>query len=182
MCHEWVLQPFLRKFVLAFLDDILIYSKTLDDHVTHLRAVLEKLQSPRFYLKRSKCSFAQSHIDYLGHIISQHGVATNPSKTQAMQAWPIPTKVTELRGFLGLTGYYRRFVRNYGIIVKPLTQLLRKKQFTWTIEATPAFNALKQAMAQTPVLQLPDFTQPFVVETDACSTGIGAVLMQGVAL
>jgi len=174
-----VLQPFLRKFVLVFLDDILIYSKTLDDHVTHLRAVLEKLQSHQFYLKRSKCSFAQSHIDYLCHIISQHGVATNPSKTQAMQAWPIPTKVTELRGFLGLTGYYRRFVRNYGIIVKPLTQLLRKKQFIWTIEATPAFNALKQAMAQTPVLQLPDFTQPFVVETDACSTGIGVVLMQG---
>jgi len=174
-----VLQPFLRKFVLVFLDDILIYSKTLDDHVTHLRAVLEKLQTHQFYLKRSKCSFAQSQIDYLGHIISKHGVATDPSETQAMQDWPIPTTVTELRGFLGLTGYYRRFVKNYGIIAKPLTQLLRKKQFIWTTEATSAFNALKQVMAQTPVLQLPDFNQPFVVETDACSTGIGAVLMQG---
>ena len=174
-----VLQPFLRKFVLVFLDDILIYSKTLDEHVHHLRAVLEKLKFHQFYLKMSKCSFAQSQIDYLGHIISQDGVATDPSKTQAMQTWPLPTTVTELRGFLGLTGYYRRFVQNYGIIAKPLTQLLRKKQFLWTTEATAAFCALKQAMTQTPVLQLPDFSQPFVVETDACATGIGAVLMQG---
>jgi len=174
-----VLQPFLRKFVLVFLDDILIYSKTLDEHVHHLRAVLEKLKFHQFYLKMSKCSFAQSQIDYLGHIISKDGVATDPSKTQAMQTWPLPTTVTELRGFLGLTGYYRRFVQNYGIIAKPLTQLLRKKQFLWTPEATAAFCALKQAMTQTPVLQLPDFSQPFVVETDACATGIGAVLMQG---
>ena len=100
----------------------------------------------------SKCSFAQPQIDYLGHIISAHGVVTNPSKTQAMLAWPLPTTITELRGFLGLTVYYRRFVQNYGIIAKPLTQRLRKKQFIWSTEATQAFQALKHVMTQTPVL------------------------------
>ena len=173
-----ILQPFLREFVLVFLDDILIYSPSMTSHLTHLRAVLQQLRKHQFYLKSSKCSFAQTQIDYLGHVISQEGVSTDPSKTAAMLSWPQPTTITELRGFLGLTGYYRRFVQNYGIIAKPLTQLLKKKQFLWTAAATEAFQALKQAMSQTPVLILPDFSLPFVVETDACAHGVGAVLMQ----
>ena len=100
-----VLQPFLRKFVLVFLDDILVYSATLEDHLAHLRAVLAQLRQHQFYLKASKCSFGQSHIEYLGHVISHKGVATDASKTTAMLHWPVPTTVTELRGFLGLTGY-----------------------------------------------------------------------------
>lgn len=173
-----ILQPFLRKFVLVFLDDILIYSATLEEHTQHLELVLEQLRKHQFFLKESKCSFAQASLEYLGHIISARGVATDSSKIAAMVNWPAPTTVTELRAFLGLTGYYRRFVKGYGQLTKPLTNLLKLKHFTWTQEAQMAFEKVKTTMTQTPVLGLPNFQDPFTVETDACQDGIGAVLMQ----
>lgn len=173
-----ILQPFLRKFVLVFLDDILIYSKNLQDHVSHLDQVLAVLRSHKLFLKASKCTFAKDNLEYLGHIISSQGVATDPSKIHAMLHWPTPTSVTELRTFLGLTGYYRRFVQNFGLMAKPLTQLLRQKHFNWSAAAQQAFEELKMAMTRTPVLALPNFQQTFTVETDACQDGIGAVLMQ----
>ena len=114
---------------MVFLDDILIYSPSLESHLDHIRQVLDKLRAHKLYMKLSKCSFAQLQLEYLGHIISGAGVSTDPAKTKAMLLWPVPKIVTELRGFLGLTGYYRRFVKHYGLIAKPLTQLLRKKQF-----------------------------------------------------
>ena len=163
---------------MVFLDDILIYSPSFDTHVTHLQQVLAKLREHQLYMKLSKCSFAQHQIEYLGHIISQEGVATDPSKTVAMTQWPTPTSVTELRGFLGVTGYYRRFVKHYGLIAKPLTKLLQKNQFVWSSTAQQAFDHLKQAMSSTPVLALPNFQEVFEVETDAFDVGIGAVLMQ----
>jgi hypothetical protein len=173
-----VLAPFLRKFVMVFIDDILIYSPTWHSHLEHLRLVFATLRDHKFYLKERKCVFGKKELIYLGHVISGEGVATNPQKTEAMLKWPTPMTVTDLRGFLGLTGYYRRFVQGYGIIARPLTKLLQKGAFKWTPEAEVAFQRLKQAMVSTPVLALPDFNIPFAVETDACDDGVGAVLMQ----
>jgi hypothetical protein len=173
-----VLQPFLRKFVMVFLDDILIYSNSLEEHAQHLQLVLQALLDNQLYLKQSKCSFAQHRLEYLGHIISADGVATDPQKIIAMLHWPQPTTMIELRAFLGLTGYYRKFVKGYGILAQPLTTLLRAKTFQWTTQAQQAFDNLKLAMTRTPVLALPDFQKQFTIETDACGEGIGAVLMQ----
>ena len=118
-------------------------------------------------------------MSYLGHVISQAGVSTDPSKVQVVLQWPIPSNVKELRGFLGLASYYRKFVKNFGIIAKPLTELLRKGAlFIWTKDHQVAFHTLQQALSSAPVLALPDFSLPFAIETDASGTGIGAVLMQ----
>lgn len=161
--------------MLVFLDDILIYSRTMEDHVQHLQQILETLRANKLYLKASKCTFAKSSLEYLGHIISDQGVSTDPAKTQSMVQWPVPTSFTIP---VGLTGYYTKFVRNYGIIAKPLTLLLRQTQFQWNDQANSAFNNLKIAMSTTPVLALPNFQAQFTVETDACTDGVGAALMQ----
>lgn len=130
----------LREFVLVFFDDILVYSSSEEQHLTHLQEVLTILLKHQLFPRRSKCSFAQTQIDYLGHVITQNGVGVDPQKIQAVKDWPIPTTVKALRGFLGFTCYYIKFVRNYGIIAKPLTNLLRKGQFEWSQEATEAFD------------------------------------------
>jgi hypothetical protein len=112
-----ILEPFLRKFVIVFMDNILLYSSSLSQHAQHLREVFVVLRSHKFYVKRSKCAFAKGELEYLGHIISSQGVATDPKKTQVVLQWPTPANVTELRGFLGLTRYYRKFVQGYGMVV-----------------------------------------------------------------
>ncbi|XP_075102090.1 putative mitochondrial protein AtMg00860 [Nicotiana tabacum] len=173
-----VFKGYLRKFVLVFFDDILVYNSTMEDHVLHLRKVLEILRKDQLFAKLSKCPFGQTKVEYLGHIITGEGLATYPSKIEAMAFWPTPKNIKALKGFLGLTGYYRKFIRSYGVISRPLTNLLRKNGFHWDSEAESSFQDLKQAMSSAPVLALADFNKPFIIETDACFKGMGAVLMQ----
>jgi hypothetical protein len=134
-----VFAPYIKKFVLVFMDDILIYSRSLQEHVHHLRVVFQVLVNHKLFLKFNKCAFAQQQVEYLGHVISDKGVATGPSKTEVMVKWPTPQSLTEVRGFLGLTRYYRKFVKHYGIIANPLTGLLKCKTFSWSQEAKVAF-------------------------------------------
>ncbi|GJS10929.1 putative mitochondrial protein [Tanacetum coccineum] len=174
-----VFKDHLRHFVLVFFDDILVYSESMEAHLIHLATVLQKMRTNTLFAKRSKCVFAVDQVEYLGHIISAKGVATDPSKIEAMKNWPVPRNIKELRGFLGLTGYCIRFIKGFATINQPLSKLLKKNAFQWSDDAQLAFERLKEAMIQTPVLALPNFEAEFVVETDASGVGLGAVLQQG---
>ena len=162
-----------------FFDDILIYSTSWADHLKHVKAVFQLLRQHHLFVKRSKCSFGATSVGYLGHIISEHGVAMDPSKVAAVEAWPRPRTVRALRGFLWLTGYYRKFIASYGAIASPLTSLLKKEAFSWSVDAERAFLDLKRVLMSAPLLQLPDFSLKFVVDCDASGSGFGAVLHQG---
>lgn len=173
-----IFKKFLRKFVIIFFDDILIYSKDIDSHVHPLQLVLQCLQENSFFAKLSKCVFAATTIDYLGHVISEKGVQPDASKIEAMVSWPQPGNLKQLRSFLGLSGYYRRFIKGYALIAAPLTDLLKAEAFKWSDKAEEAFQSLKMALTQAPVLSLPDFTKQFIIETDASMVVVGAVLLQ----
>ncbi|XP_062093432.1 uncharacterized protein LOC133799409 [Humulus lupulus] len=173
-----VFKPYLHQFVLVFFYDNLVYSLDEATHEEHLTMVLHTLGDHQLYANLKKCCFGQRRLEYLGHIISGDRVTMDSSKVQAMIHWPLPTTLKELRGFLGLTGYYQKFIAGYGAIARPLTDQLKKEKFWWTEATTQAFNYLKQAMISVHVLALPDFSKTYVVETDALGFGIGVVLMQ----
>jgi hypothetical protein len=173
-----ILGPFLRRCILVFFDNILIFSRTWIEHL-QTSARSSALHAHSLVLKCSKCAFGERRMHYLSHIISDGTVSMDGDKISVVQAWPQLRSVKALRGFLGLTGYYRRFIANYGAIAAPLTALLKKEAFIWTPEATVAFDALKVALTTRPVLQLQDFDAPFIVDCDASGTGFGAVLHQG---
>lgn len=173
-----VFRPFLRKFVLVFFDDILVYSQTEEAHRSHLQSVLQTLAANQLVANFKKCAFGRNKVAYLGHVISEQGVAADSEKIQAIMDWKVPKTLKQLRGFLGLTGYYRKYVAGYARIANPPTEQLRKDSFKWTETATTAFNELKQDMVNPPVLAMPDFSHEFVIEADASGFGLGAVLMQ----
>ncbi|GJT70531.1 putative reverse transcriptase domain-containing protein [Tanacetum coccineum] len=171
-----VCKPYLDKFVIVFIDDILIYSKTKEDHEVHLGLVLELLRKEKLYAKFSKCEFWLQEVHFLGHVVNQNGIHVDPSKIEAVKNWKTPTTPSEIRSFLGLAGYYRRFIANFSKIAKPLTSLTQK--YVWGVEQEEAFQTLKNNLCDAPILTLPDGVEDFVVYCDASNQGLGCVLMQ----
>ena len=174
-----IFMEYLDKFVVVYLDDILIYSKNEEEHAEHLRLVLMKLREHRLYAKFSKCEFWLPEVTYLGHVISAKGIAVNPERVQAVLDWTPPESVKQVRSFLGLASYCRRFVENFSKVAKPLTELLKKdKKFQWTPKCEESFQELKRRLTSAPVLAPPDTTKNFEIFCDASRQGLGCILMQ----
>jgi hypothetical protein len=174
-----VFMPELDKFVVIFNDDILVYSRSEDEHTKHLHTVLQRLRDHRLYAKFSKCDFWLREIKFLGHTISQDGIAVDPKKVQEVMDWKPPTTVRQIRSFLGLAGYYRRFIPDFSRTAKLMTEFLKKGvKFDWSQKCEDAFHALRQHLTTAPVLAQPDNTKSFDVYCDASGTGLGCVLMQ----
>ncbi|KAL0561760.1 hypothetical protein IC582_002201 [Cucumis melo] len=174
-----VFREFLDTFVIVFIDDILIYYKTEAEHEEHLRMVLQTLRDNKLYAKFSKCEFWLKQVSFLGHVVSKAGVSVDPAKIEAVTGWTRPSTVSEVRSFLGLAGYYRRFVENFSRIATPLTQLTRKGvPFVWSKACEDSFQTLKQKLVTAPVLTVPDGSGSFVIYSDASKKGLGCVLMQ----
>ena len=174
-----VCRPMLDKFVIVFIDDILIYSKSEADYKSHLREVLETLRKEKLYAKFSKCEFWMREVQFLGHVVNSEGIMVDPAKIDAIMSWERPKSPSEIRSFLGLAGYYRRFIQNFSKIALPLTKLTRKEEkYVWTDAQDMAFQTLKLKLSQAPILVLPEGVEDMSVYCDASSNGLGCVLMQ----
>jgi hypothetical protein len=171
-----ILWPFTNYFVVVYLDDILIYNKTWEEHLQHIQQVLHTLRQHKLYANLEKCSFGMDRVQYLGYIVDAHGVHVDPTKIQVIHDWPAPTTLTELQSFLGLANFYRRFMLGFSHIAWALSQITRgggKEKFVWGLSQQKAFDDLKQHLCSTPVLSLPDLQQPFEIETDASDYVVG---------
>ncbi|GJR13039.1 putative reverse transcriptase domain-containing protein [Tanacetum coccineum] len=174
-----VCKPYLDKFVIVFIDDILIYSKNKKDHEEHLKAILELLKKEELYAKFSKCEFWIPKVQFLGHVIDCQGIHVDPAKIESIKDWASPKTPMEIRQFLGLAGYYRRFIEGFSKIAKPMTKLTQKKvTFEWGDKQEAAFQTLKTKLCSAPILALPQGAENFIVYCDASHKGLGAVLMQ----
>ncbi len=177
--HE-VLREYLHRFVLFYIDDILIYSRSLAEHRHHVAEVLQRLREFHLFLKAEKISFHQPSVQFLAYNIDSGGIQMDEGKVEAITTWTVPSNIKELQRFLGFSNFYRRFTQNYSVITSPLTSLLRNKpkSLSWTPAATEAFEKLKEAFTHAPILVHPDPKEPFVIEVDASTMGVGAVLSQ----
>src|ERR1700682_828509 len=185
MVYEWTVMPFglknapatfvklmdevfqehLDKFMIVYLDDIVVYSKSVDEHLHHLQLIFSRLRQHKLYAKLEKCQFMQREIKFLGHLVSSDGIRVNPDKVKAIQEWPVPKTVKDIRVFLGASGYYRKFILNYSKVASPLTELLKDEQPSkWQEEQSTAFNKLKDALSTAPVSKIPDTAIPFKIK------------------
>ncbi|GJT09295.1 putative nucleotidyltransferase, ribonuclease H [Tanacetum coccineum] len=174
-----LLRPFIGKFVVVYFDDILIYSASFSEHVSHVRQVLTLLRKDSFYAATKKCVFMTPKVLFLGYVVSGEGIQVDESKVAAVQEWPTPTTITEVQSFHGLASFYRRFIPNFSSIMAPLTDCMKGKSFVWTEEAESAFQVVKEKLTTTPILVLPDFSKVFGLHTDASKVAIGGFLSQG---
>ena len=174
-----ILQEYLYEFVAVYLDDIIIYSDTFQNHIQHLRKVFQAIKQANLMIKLKKCHFCLPNITYLGHVVGRNGLQPDPSKIDKVKNFPVPIDLTSLRSALGLFSYYRQFVPGFSKIAKPLTQLLKKEEpFSWTNNQQEAFDYLKEKLITAPILQYPNFNKPFILYTDIYGNGLGAVLSQ----
>ncbi|XP_024013377.1 uncharacterized protein LOC112087736 [Eutrema salsugineum] len=175
-----VLRAYISKFVVVYFDDILVYSKCLSDHVSHLELVFKTLRQEGLYANLKKCTFCTDKLVFLGFVLSSQGLQVDEEKVKAIKEWPTPTNISQVRSFHGLASFYRRFVRDFSSIAAPLTAVVKKSVgFTWGREQQATFDTLKEKLTEAPVLVLPDFNKTFEVECDASGIGVGAVLTQG---
>ena len=176
-----IFAPHLHKFVVVYLDDVMIFSKDPESHEQHLEQVLKLLDENKFLAKPSKCEFNKPEVKFLGHVVGRNGLKVDSAKIQVVKDWPVPTTLKHLRSFLGLTNYFRKFIQGYSCLTAPLTSFMKKGvdfKSTWTDTHTAIIEQLREALTTAPVLTLPDFSQPFEVVSDASLLGTGAVLMQ----
>jgi hypothetical protein len=174
-----VFMEYLNKFIMVFIDDILVYSRSEEVHNGHLRLVLQKLRYHKLYAKLSKCEFWLKQVTFLGHVISKGGISVDPSKVQDVLSWRAPTSVSDIQSFLGLARYYRRFIEGFSKICKPMTELLEKdKQFEWTPACEASFQELKKRATTALVLVMLDVEKSFSIYCDVSGQGLGCVLMQ----
>ena len=168
-----------HSFIGVFFNNIIVYSKLLEEHKEHLSKVFHELQEHKLYVNSKKSEFFLKQICYLGLIISKYGIRMDPNKLNIIQEWPQPLNLHELRSFIGMCSYYRRFIEKFSIIARPLHKLIRNKvKFQWTAKENEAFNKLKKRLMYRPLLVLPNLKNTFEVHCDASSDSLGAVISQ----